>query len=192
MPFKSKSQVRKFFALERQGKISKKTLNEYLESTPNIKDLPERLEKKSFVEGFNKIASRFTIPGAIAPAIKSTASSGVQKGLAAAKTALKTPKPINQTKGHMDQALAAWNNRVLAKMHMNKVGLDMAAQAALEQVNMADRVPGTDLRESPETGQARGRATRTFNVKNEDREFGQKYRRTADTARGGRIYGTTK
>ena len=56
MPFKSKSQMRKFYVLEREGKISKSTLNEFKEATPNIKKLPERLVKKSFVIGFEKVA----------------------------------------------------------------------------------------------------------------------------------------
>jgi len=46
MPFKSKAQMRKFFALERKGKISDDKLQEWIASTPNIKRLPEKVKSK--------------------------------------------------------------------------------------------------------------------------------------------------
>ncbi|MEM3609334.1 MAG: hypothetical protein QW076_00285 [Candidatus Anstonellales archaeon] len=46
MPFKSKAQIRKFFALEKKGKISDETLQEWIASTPDIKHLPERVGRK--------------------------------------------------------------------------------------------------------------------------------------------------
>jgi hypothetical protein len=58
MPLKSKAQVRKFFALEREGKITKEQLQEALDSTPNIKKLPEHVKKASvgFAYGFEKVS----------------------------------------------------------------------------------------------------------------------------------------
>ena len=46
MPFKSKSQLRKFGALIKQGKMSQKVFNEWLRATKNIKRLPEMVKKK--------------------------------------------------------------------------------------------------------------------------------------------------
>lgn len=46
MPFKSKAQLRKFAELVKQGKMSKKTFNEWLKATPNVKRLPERIGNK--------------------------------------------------------------------------------------------------------------------------------------------------
>jgi len=45
-PFKSESQRKKFYALYRQGKISKKTLDEWEHATPKGKKLPKRVKKK--------------------------------------------------------------------------------------------------------------------------------------------------
>jgi len=188
MPFKSKAQARKFFQLRREGKVSAGTLNEWVKSTPSIKALPERLTKKSFVVGFEKVAAIFSMPKLHVPVAPVAASTSKAVASTVNKvTSSFPPKPLQQSKGHMDRAIQKWNNRML-----NKTSMSMTDQAALEVTNMADRVPGTELRDKAETGQARGRATRTFNVKNEDREFGSKFRRTADTARGGRIYGSTR
>lgn len=46
MSFKSKSQLRKFGAMVKRGEMSKKTFDEWLSETPNVKSLPERLGKK--------------------------------------------------------------------------------------------------------------------------------------------------
>jgi hypothetical protein len=46
MPFKSKAQVRKFAELLKEGKISSATFREWLNATPNIKKLPEKVGKK--------------------------------------------------------------------------------------------------------------------------------------------------
>jgi hypothetical protein len=46
-PFVSKAQMRKFFALEKKGKISNDKLQEWIASTPNIKGLPERVGSKT-------------------------------------------------------------------------------------------------------------------------------------------------
>lgn len=45
MPFKSKAQMRKFFAMYNRGEISKQTLDKWLKHTKNKKDLPERVKK---------------------------------------------------------------------------------------------------------------------------------------------------
>ena len=240
MPFKSKSQMRKFFAMESSGEIPKGTTKEWLKETPNVKKLPEKLVKKSFAIGFEKAAAGFSYavpkfaPKALAPKAPSffypkntanramgTAHDIVNKGLDAynakvrakmmggvtapiAKTAataapspkfypktFSSPGKVPQVKGMIDRALDAYNKKIAAKKAINskyvmaKIALVMSDEAALQTVNMADRIPGTELRDTAETGQARGRATRTFNVKNEDRQFGKKFRRSADTARGG-------
>lgn len=46
MPFKSKSQMRKFGQLVKEGKISKETFQEWADSTPNPKRLPEKVKTK--------------------------------------------------------------------------------------------------------------------------------------------------
>jgi len=46
MPFKSKAQLRKFFRLAKQGKISDETLQEWIAATPNIVILPERVGRR--------------------------------------------------------------------------------------------------------------------------------------------------
>jgi hypothetical protein len=45
MPFKSKSQLRKFAILVKQGKMSKKVFKEWLKETPNIKVLPNKVKR---------------------------------------------------------------------------------------------------------------------------------------------------
>ncbi len=46
MPFRSKAQVRKFGAMVKRGEMSKEKFREWLEETPNVKKLPERVRKK--------------------------------------------------------------------------------------------------------------------------------------------------
>jgi hypothetical protein len=41
MPYKSKRQMRKFFAMEKRGEIAKGTAREWAHETPNIARLPE-------------------------------------------------------------------------------------------------------------------------------------------------------
>ena len=45
MPFKSKSQLRKFGAMLNRGEISKATFDKWVKHTPNIKKLPEKVKK---------------------------------------------------------------------------------------------------------------------------------------------------
>jgi hypothetical protein len=52
MPFKSKSQVRAFFAKERAGELPKGTARRWAEHTPDIKALPEHAEKQSTAPGW--------------------------------------------------------------------------------------------------------------------------------------------
>lgn len=47
MPFKSKAQMEKFFAMEKRGEIPKGTAKRWAEETPNIKKLPEKKGEKS-------------------------------------------------------------------------------------------------------------------------------------------------
>jgi len=46
MPFRSRSQLRKFAVLVRQGKMSEKEFKKWIKETPDIKSLPERKNKK--------------------------------------------------------------------------------------------------------------------------------------------------
>ena len=46
MPFKSKSQVRKFGAMVERGEMSQAEFDKWLHETPSVKMLPERLKKK--------------------------------------------------------------------------------------------------------------------------------------------------
>jgi len=55
MPFKSKAQRRKFYALKAEGKMDQATIDEWEEGTPE--DLPE---KKAFWTGFQKRAEALT------------------------------------------------------------------------------------------------------------------------------------
>lgn len=78
----------------------------------------------------------------------------------------------------------------LIRRLMLKQAENLAEQALLEaNAPMQTAVPGSGLRDQAETGQAKGRATRTHNVRNEDREFGKAFKKKYDTARGGKIYG---
>ena len=46
-PFRSKSQMRKFYAMQRRGEISKAKVKEWQEATPSVTALPERVGKKN-------------------------------------------------------------------------------------------------------------------------------------------------
>lgn len=117
MPWKSKAQMRKFFVLNREGKISDDQLNEWKSSTKNPKSLPERV-KTAFAIGFEKISE------------------------------------------------------------------NLPDQALLESgMPMQDYAQGTTARANMTTAQSKGRATRTFNVRNENKEFGPQFKVKYDTSR---------
>jgi hypothetical protein len=46
MPFRSKAQMRKFAAMEKEGKLPKGTFKRWLKHTRNIRNLPERVRKR--------------------------------------------------------------------------------------------------------------------------------------------------
>jgi len=46
MPFKSKSQMRKFAAMEKEGKLPKGTFKKWLNHTKNLRNLPERVRRR--------------------------------------------------------------------------------------------------------------------------------------------------
>lgn len=61
MPFKSKAQIRKFYHLKTQGKMSQSEIDKWMAETPQPHRLPERLAKKrlkkvAFWTGFIKAA----------------------------------------------------------------------------------------------------------------------------------------
>ena len=47
MPYKSKAQMRKFFAMEAEGELPKGTARQWAHHTPDLKKLPEHAEKKA-------------------------------------------------------------------------------------------------------------------------------------------------
>ena len=55
MPFKSRSQMRLFFAKEKAGEIPKGTARRWLDKTRSVKALPEKVAS-AFTLGFRKIA----------------------------------------------------------------------------------------------------------------------------------------
>lgn len=46
MPFKSLSQLRRFFAMEARGELPKGTAKRWLKETPNVSELPARVKDK--------------------------------------------------------------------------------------------------------------------------------------------------
>ena len=46
MPYKSKAQMKKFFAMESRGELPKGTAEEWAHETPNIKKLPKHKKSK--------------------------------------------------------------------------------------------------------------------------------------------------
>ena len=54
MPFQSKKQQKKFFAMEARGEIPKGTAKEWAHATKNIKDLPKYAHGKKIAEKANK------------------------------------------------------------------------------------------------------------------------------------------
>ncbi len=47
MPFKSKRQMRKFFAMESKGELPKGKAEEWAHETPNIGKLPEQVKRST-------------------------------------------------------------------------------------------------------------------------------------------------
>ena len=80
MPFKSKSQRRKFYALKSQGKMDQKTIDEWESGTP--KNIPERIEKMAgFFEGFEKRALSGKVKAGLALGGATLGSLGVAKAM---------------------------------------------------------------------------------------------------------------
>lgn len=46
MPYKSKRQMRKFFAMEKRGELPKGKAEEWAHETKNIKKLPDKVKSK--------------------------------------------------------------------------------------------------------------------------------------------------
>jgi hypothetical protein len=46
MPYKSKSQVRKFFSMEEKGQLPKGKAEQWAKETKNIKKLPNKVKRK--------------------------------------------------------------------------------------------------------------------------------------------------
>jgi hypothetical protein len=51
MPFKSKRQMRKFFAMENREELPRGTAEEWAHETPNISKLPEKVKKSAHGSG---------------------------------------------------------------------------------------------------------------------------------------------
>jgi len=67
MPFKSKAQMRMFYAKEAKGELPEGTAKTWVEHTKNLKNLPEHVKKAS--DAFSKIANQLFKPEE-APPIK--------------------------------------------------------------------------------------------------------------------------
>jgi hypothetical protein len=52
MPWKSKKQMKFFYAMKNKGEFSPEMVEKWKEHTPDIKSLPERVEKKAMIENF--------------------------------------------------------------------------------------------------------------------------------------------
>ena len=66
MPFKSKAQMRAFFAKEKSGELPKGTAKRWAGETPNISALPDRV-KKAMMGSFIKIAKNLFNPSTFPP-----------------------------------------------------------------------------------------------------------------------------
>ena len=62
MPFKSKAQMKKFFAMEARGEIKKGTAERWAKHTKNIKKLPVRIGKKSKNNKVKSLAQKKSVP----------------------------------------------------------------------------------------------------------------------------------
>jgi hypothetical protein len=62
VPFKSKSQMKLFYAKARSGEISPSVVKEWQNATPDAKSLPDKLEKKAFTEAFEIFVSKANNP----------------------------------------------------------------------------------------------------------------------------------
>lgn len=223
MPLKSLSQMRMFFAKEKSGELPKGTAKKWIRHTPNLKDLPERVNKNvKQADGAPPDVPPYVDDAAV-PWTQGVERDGISKtGFVAGflKTAaIWPPKNVKSMAGVMDKARSSYNEGVLRKMqrvpapsvakkapdsffvssfgpkHVIKTAGSNLAQDAAEESSlnkdMQNFVPGTTLRESAETGQARQKNYRSKGVLNESKEFGQQYKQKAQTARGGKNYGGT-
>jgi len=59
MPFRSKRQMRKFFAMEKRGEIPKGKAREWAHETSNIKALPETVRKNRKKKKTSKNTGRY-------------------------------------------------------------------------------------------------------------------------------------
>lgn len=57
MPFKSRSQMRKFFAMEAEGKLPKGTARTWAHHTPNLKKLPEHVKAAGITTLYARLIS---------------------------------------------------------------------------------------------------------------------------------------
>lgn len=178
MPFKSKAQQRWMFAAEARGEVPKGTAKQWADETPNIKKLPERVKrkkrgkKKTFVAGLKKVAAQ-SLAGVTDQAIEKHNRKLLEK--------MRAKKPMFSIKDI--RTLYPGLRFLKTAEHLAEVAHDLSG------VSMADAVPGTELRGRAETGQYRGKNYRTEGVLNENREFAAKYKRKAQSARGGHHYG---
>ena len=58
MPFKSKAQMGWMFAAEKRGEVKKGTARRWAHHTPNIKKLPEKVNKKSLSMALHNISKK--------------------------------------------------------------------------------------------------------------------------------------
>ena len=61
MPFKSKSQVRKFGAMVKRGEMTQAEFNKWLHETPSVKKLPERLKSAKKAPANKRMAKKSAV-----------------------------------------------------------------------------------------------------------------------------------
>jgi len=49
-PFKSRAQMKRFFAMEKRGELPKGTAKRWAEHTPNIKKLPRKVKRSKKIK----------------------------------------------------------------------------------------------------------------------------------------------
>jgi hypothetical protein len=208
VPFKSKAQQRWMFAAEARGELPEGTAKEWAHETKNFKKLPERVKKTAGDK--HPDLPQYTDPES-APWTKGTQESGAfQKAAGFAGGFWKTAG--KNLAGTTDEAIRKYNEKAMETMRAKKPlfkvqdikalpksfvkGLAKAAEASMSMEanqqsgwSIGDEMPGTALRNNAETGQFKGKSLRTEGVQNEGKEFNQKFKQKAQTARGGKHYG---
>lgn len=168
MPFKSKSQQRFMFAAEARGDLPEGTAKKWAKHTPDIKALPERVKKKKKDHGPEKEGPK---KNPDIPPYEDDKAGGWTQG--------------SQESGAFQKAASFLTG-------FRKISEPSLAMEANDQSgwSIGDEMPGTSLRNNAETGQFQGKSYRTEGVQNENKEMKGSLKQKAQTARGGKNYGS--